>query len=156
MVYLPLHLPQSLMLQSPSASGFGVGFGYKKTPSNRVFGGTSESRGPKFMVPFRKNPIDGCMRYLADHPNIWDENTTHVILYIFMYIYNIYIYIPKDPWASLVYLATWMVDFYGINVGKYAIVPMDPLGFGDVEGGTCFFPVVPLVFRVCSFGWCFQ
>ena len=29
---------------------------------------------------------------------------------------------------GLIYLPTWMVDFYGINVAKYTI-PMDPLGY---------------------------
>ena len=28
---------------------------------------------------------------------------------------------------GLVYLATWMVDFYGFHVGKYTS-PMDPMG----------------------------
>ena len=36
---------------------------------------------------------------------------------------------------GLVYLPTWMVDFYGINVGKYTS-PMDPMGF------ICMFYVV--------------
>ena len=37
--------------------------------------------------PFRTNPMDGCMGYLADHPNI-------------MGLYNpvVCIDIPKDPW----------------------------------------------------------
>jgi len=35
-----------------------------------------------------------------------------------------------------------MVVFYGINAGKYTIVPMDPLGFGDVEGGHIFFQLI--------------
>ena len=35
------------------------------------------------------------------------------------------------PWrihGTIVYLPTWMVDLYGINVGKYTS-PMDPMGF---------------------------
>ena len=32
-----------------------------------------------------------------------------------------------DPWDEQVYLPTWMVDFYGFHVGKYAS-PMDPMG----------------------------
>ena len=29
---------------------------------------------------------------------------------------------------GLGYLPIWMVDFYGINVGKYTVRPMDPMG----------------------------
>ena len=44
-----------------------------------------------------------------------------------------------------------MVDFYGINVGKYTIVPWI-LGVLVMLKGDISFPVVPLVFRVSSFG----
>ena len=30
--------------------------------------------------------------------------------------------------ATIVYLPTWMVDFYGFHVGKYTVRPMDPMG----------------------------
>ena len=33
---------------------------------------------------------------------------------------------------GLVYLPTWMVDFYGFHVGKYTS-PMDPMGFIALE-----------------------
>ncbi len=38
---------------------------------------------------------------------------------------------PWNPWDDLVYLPIitdpWMVDFYGINVGKYTVRPMDAI-----------------------------
>ena len=32
------------------------------------------------------------------------------------------------PSMGLVYLPTWMVDFYGFHVGKYTVRPMDGMG----------------------------
>ena len=45
----------------------------------------------------------------------------------------------EDPWEKpnllkpigsmgLIYLPTWMLDFYGFHVGKYTVRPMDPMG----------------------------
>ena len=43
-----------------------------------------------------------------------------------------------------------MVDFYGINVGKYTR-PVDPLAFGDVEGGNIFFSSCSISFQGVQF-----
>ena len=34
---------------------------------------------------------------------------------------------------GLVYLPTWLVDFYGFQVGKYTVCPMDPMGLETLQ-----------------------
>ena len=56
-----------------------------------------------------------------------------------------------DPWDQKIYLPTWMVDFHGINVGKYTS-PMDPMGskaaiFCDL------WPFLGIVSELYKFTW---
>ena len=57
----------------------------------------------------------------------WGEFAGHR-RWLYKTVNVIYGHNPKDPWNGSVYLPTWMVDFYRINVGKYTS-PMDPSWF---------------------------
>ena len=58
-------------------------------------------------------------------------------------------------WTHMVYLPTWMVDFYGFHVGKYTS-PMDPM---DMEPSkniiTLFFSEKKIIWinQSSIFGW---
>ena len=48
----------------------------------------------------------------------------------------------------LVYIPTWMVDFFLVHVGKYTVRPMDGMGLGCEKN-----PVKCRVYHSLSFEW---
>ena len=60
---------------------------------------------------------------------------------VITYLQTIYYNFLGHPW--MVYLPTWMVDFYGQCIGKYTI-PMDPMGYWLVFRDPC---------KSCDYVW---
>ena len=57
----------------------------------------------------------------------------HDLNHLGMFLQNIASLFPIGS-MGLVYLPTYLVDFYGFHVGKYTVRPMHPMGLETLQG----------------------